>query len=69
MSKIVYFVVGVDLDSKEPFIDDELFTQRFTRDEQVYNPITKKWELDDQAFMYEEALAILNNTPIAKDGN
>jgi hypothetical protein len=69
MSKQVYFVVAVDLNSKEVFIDDETFTARFKRDEQVWNTETNQWEEDDQAFLYEDALEILNNTPIKKDGN
>jgi hypothetical protein len=67
MSKVVYFVVGVDLDSKEPFIDDGMFTGRFQRHEQVWNTETNQWEEDDQAFLYEDALAILNTKPLAKE--
>ena len=57
MSKIVYFVVGVDLDTKEVFIDDDTFLAKFGRDE---------LENDEHYF---EALEILNTKPIAKDGN
>jgi hypothetical protein len=69
MSKIIYFVVGVDLDKQEPFIDDQAFTARFQRHEQVWNTDTQQWEADDQAFLYEDALAILNTKELAKDGN
>lgn len=67
MSKIVYFVVGVDLDKQEPFIDDGAFTARFQRHEQVWNTDTQQWETDDQALLYEDALVILNTKPLAEE--
>lgn len=69
MSKIVYFVVGVDLDAKSPFIDDDTFVARFADDEQVYDDITGEWSHDYNQEGYNEALQILNTKPIAKDGN
>ena len=69
MSKIVYFVIGVDLDTKEPFIDDDTFVARFADDEQVYDDITGKWSHDYNQKGYNKALKILNTKPIAKDGN
>ena len=69
MSKIVYFVIGVDLDAKSAFIDDDTFVARFADDEQVYDDITGEWSHDYNQESYNEALKILNNTPIAKDGN
>lgn len=68
MSRIVYFVIGVDLDSKEPFIDDDVLVARFASDEQIYNTDTEKWEGDDDdSTAYLEALEILNTVPLAKE--
>jgi hypothetical protein len=68
MSKIVYFVIGVDLDSKEPFIDDDVLVARFSKDEQIYNTDTEEWEGDDDdSTAYLEALEILNTVPLAKE--
>jgi hypothetical protein len=70
MSKQVYFVVAVDLDSKEVFIDDDTLVARFASNEQVWNTQTNEWESDDEnATAYSEALVILNTTLPAKDGN
>jgi hypothetical protein len=60
MSKQVYFVVGVDLDSKEPFIDDDTFTARFSKSEQVWDTETNEWVSDPELELYAEALEILN---------
>jgi hypothetical protein len=67
MAKQVYFVIGVDLETKEPFIDDGTFTARFSRHEQVWDTETQQWEEDDQAFLYEEAVEILNTKPLRKE--
>lgn len=68
MAKIVYFVVGVDLDTKEPFIDDDVFVARFAVDEQIYNTDTKEWQGDDgESTAYYEALEILNTKSLAKE--
>ncbi len=69
MAKIVYFVVGVDLDTKEPFIDDSTFELRFGKDEQVFDDSTGEWAEDEDLVLYTEALKVLNTKPIAKDGN
>ena len=67
LSKQVFFVVGVDLDSKEPFIDDETFTARFSKSEQVWDSETNEWIEDPNLDLYTEALEILNSRPLAKD--
>ena len=67
LSKQVFFVVGVDLDSKEPFIDDETFTARFSKSEQVWDSETNEWLEDPNLDLYAEALEILNSRPLAKD--
>lgn len=69
MSKQVYFVIAVDLDTKEAFIDDGTFEMRFGKDEQVWDTETDDWTEDEDLVLYNEALAILNSKPLAKDGN
>jgi hypothetical protein len=69
MSKIVYFVIGVDLDAKTPFIDDDTLVDRFGYNEQVWDNDKGEWVEDPDLVLYAEALHILNNNPIAKDGN
>jgi hypothetical protein len=67
MSKQVYFVVGVDLDTREPFIDDDVFTARFDKSEQVWDTESCEWSEDSEMQLYSEALEILNTVPLAKD--
>lgn len=67
MSKQVYFVIGVDLDSKEPFIDDDVFTARFSKDEQVWDTEKIGWVEDPELELYSEALEILNKVPLRRD--
>jgi hypothetical protein len=68
MSKQVYFVVGVDLDQKEVFIEDEAITARFSKIEQVWDTTTEQWIDDPDLDLYNEALEILNSgRPLAKD--
>ena len=69
MSKIVYFVVGVDLETKSAFIDDDTFLARFDKEEAVFDDSTGEWSADDDLVLYKEALTILNSKPIAKNGN
>lgn len=67
MSKQVYFVVAVDLDEKVPFIDDDTFTARFSKSEQVWDTELKEWVEDDDLELYNQALEILNSKPLASD--
>jgi hypothetical protein len=67
MSKQVYFVIGVDTDSKEVFIDDEAFKARFGKHEQVWDTDSSLWVGDDNLELYGQALEILNSTPLNKD--
>jgi hypothetical protein len=60
-------VVGVDLESKEPFIDDSVFTARFSKSEQVWDTETNQWIEDPDLDLYAEALEVLNSRPLAKD--
>lgn len=67
MSKQVYFVIGVDLDDKEVFIDDEAFQARFNKYEQVWDTEKSTWVGDEDLELYSEALKILNTTPLNSD--
>ena len=67
MSKQVYFVVAVDLDEGVPFIDDETFTARFSKSEQVWDTELNEWVEDSDQELYGQALEILNTKPLAKD--
>lgn len=60
-------MVGVDLDTREPFIDDDVFTARFDKSEQVWDTESFEWVEDSDLQLYEAALEILNTVPLAKD--
>lgn len=61
-------MVAVDLDTREPFIDDDVLVARFASNEQIYNTETGEWEADDEdSTAYLAALEILNTVPLAKD--
>jgi hypothetical protein len=67
MSRVVYFVVGVDLDSGDKFVDDEMFVTKFGF-ERIWNKGTNdweeaaQWEEEDWDRDYVPALKILNNS-------
>ena len=67
MSKQVYFVVAVDLDEGVPFIDDDTFTARFSKREQVWDTELNEWVEDPELELYNQALEILNSKPLASD--
>ena len=68
MSRQVMFVIAVDLDTKEVFIDDDSLVARFGHHEQVWNTDTEEWEADDEdSTAYTEALEILNTKKLASD--
>ncbi len=67
MSKQVYFVIAVDLDEGVPFIDDDTFTARFSKSEQVWDTELNEWIQDDDLELYNQALEILNSKPLASD--
>ena len=68
MSKQVYFVIGVDLDEGVPFIDDETFSARFSKSEQVWDTETNEWcDYGDEMELYHQALEILNSKPLATE--
>ena len=59
MSKLVYFVVAVDLELKEAWVDDESTAVRFP-DGQVWDDVSEEWEDPDSAEFINEAVAIAN---------
>jgi hypothetical protein len=65
LSKQVYFVVAVDLDEGVPFIDDDTFTARFSKSEQVWDTELSEWVEDPELDLYNQALEILNSKPLA----
>jgi superoxide dismutase len=67
VSKQVYFVVAVDLDEGVPFIDDDTFTARFSKTEQVWDTELNEWVEDEDQELYSQALEILNTKPLARD--
>ena len=68
MGRQVMFVVAVDLETKEAFIDDDSLVARFGSHEQIWNSDTEEWEADDEdATAYHEALQILNTKKLASD--
>lgn len=67
MSRQVYFVIAVDLDEGVPFIDDEVFTARFGKSEQVWDTEKSEWIPDPELELYNQALVILNSKPLASD--
>lgn len=68
MSKIVHFVVAVDLDEGVAFIDDETYTARFP-DGGLWDTENElgQWRQEDYETEYLPALEILNTIPLAKD--
>jgi hypothetical protein len=68
MAKQVHFVVTVDLEEGVPFIDDDTYSARFGKEEQVWNTETSEWEeFDEEMDLYYQALEILNNVPLSKE--
>jgi superoxide dismutase len=67
VSKQVYFVIGVDLEDGVPFIDDETFTARFGKHEQVWDTDSQAWVEDTEQIFYRRALEILNTKKLADD--
>jgi hypothetical protein len=68
VSKQVHFVITVDLSEGVPFIDDETYSARFSKSEEVWNTETSEWEdYGEEMELYYRALEILNTVPLAKD--
>jgi hypothetical protein len=69
MAREVYFVLAVDIDNKTVSIDDETFTARFSKDEQVWDTEKQRWrEYDgDEDEEYYLALEILNTKKLEDD--
>lgn len=64
-NKIIYFVVGVDLDTGTKHIDDDILMARFGNGV-VYNTDTQEW-VDETQEEYEKGLAILNSPEWGND--
>ena len=67
MSKQVVFVITVDIEDREAFIDDALFMAKFGKSEQAWDTDTQEWVEDPELELYYQALEILNNTPLRRE--
>ena len=67
MSKQVVFVITVDIEDKEAFIDDALFMAKFGKSEQAWDTEAQEWVEDPDNELYYQALEILNTVPLNKD--
>ena len=67
MSKQVVFVITVDVDDREAFIDDALFMAKFGKSEQAWDTDTQEWVEDPDNELYYQALEILNTVPLNKE--
>jgi hypothetical protein len=67
VSKQVVFVISVDIEHKEAFIDDALFMAKFGKSEQAWDTEAQEWVEDPENELYYQALEILNNTPLRRE--
>ena len=67
MSKQVVFVITVDIDEREVFIDDALFMAKFGKSEEAWDTDAQEWVDDPENELYYQALEILNSTPLRKE--
>jgi hypothetical protein len=61
MSRQVHFVIAVDVDDKNVFIDDETYSAKFDLCQGYWDTEKEQWIEDEDGSLYYEALAILNN--------
>ena len=67
MSKQVVFVITVDIEDREAFIDDALFMAKFGKSEQAWDTDAQEWVEDPDNELYYQALEILNTVPLNKE--
>jgi hypothetical protein len=67
LSKQVVFVITVDIEDREAFIDDALFMAKFGKSEQAWDTDAQEWVEDPDNELYFQALEILNTVPLNKD--
>jgi hypothetical protein len=61
------FVITVDIEDREAFIDDALFMAKFGKSEQAWDTDAQEWVEDPDSELYYQALEILNTVPLNKD--
>ena len=61
------FVITVDIEDREAFIDDALFMAKFGKSEQAWDTDAQEWVEDPDNELYFQALEILNTVPLNKD--
>jgi hypothetical protein len=67
LSRQVVFVITVDIEDREAFIDDALFMAKFGKSEQAWDTDAQEWVEDPDNELYYQALEILNTVPLNKD--
>jgi hypothetical protein len=61
------FVITVDIEDREAFIDDALFMAKFGKSEQAWDTDAQEWVEDPDNELYYQALEILNTVPLNKE--
>jgi len=61
MSREVHFVVAVDVDSGEIYIDDDTYAAKFDYSQGYYDTEKEAWFEDEDRLLYGKALEILNS--------
>lgn len=61
MSREVHFVIAVDVDTNDIYIDDETYAAKFDYEQGYWDTDTEQWHEDEDRLLYDKALKILNN--------
>lgn len=68
MSREVHFVIAVDVDTNEVYIDDETYATRFDYSQGYWDTDKQEWFEDEDRLLYDKALEILNiNATLGKE--
>jgi hypothetical protein len=61
MGREVHFVIAVDVDTKQVYIDDDTYSAKFDYEQGYYDTDKEQWFEDEDRTLYDLALGILNN--------
>jgi hypothetical protein len=61
MGREVHFVIAVDVDTKQVYIDDDTYSAKFDYEQGYYDTEKEEWCEDTDRTLYDLALGILNN--------
>jgi hypothetical protein len=61
MSREVHFVIAVDVDSGELYIDDDTYAAKFDLSQGYWDTEKAEWFEDEDRLLYDKALEILNS--------